>query len=85
MCSLNEQVESDGSRKHLIKNSKRRTILKTVIVFKLERPARKSGGDRYESQGVIADYQIYVPQQISRPAGGKPVNLITLTFESEEN
>jgi hypothetical protein len=57
--------------------------MKTVITFKLERPARKSGGDRYESQGVIADYQIYVPQQISRP-NGKPVNLITLTFESKD-
>lgn len=49
------------------------------IVFKLERPAKKNGGDRYLAQGKIEDFTIYVPQQISRPAG-KPLEFLTVTF-----
>jgi hypothetical protein len=55
----------------------------TKITFKLERAAKKAGGDRYLAQGKIDGFTIYIPQEISRPLG-KPVNLITITFETED-
>ena len=43
----------------------------TKIEFKLERPARKSGGDRYEANvpGEEKPMVLYIPQVISRPEG----------------
>lgn len=55
----------------------------TRIAVSLARPARKSGGDRYE--GMFEDgsqFTIYVPQQISRPEG-LPVAKIQVTFTPE--
>ena len=43
------------------------------LIFKLTRPAKKSGGDRYE-HGVEGDKDymvIYIPQFISRKEGPK--------------
>jgi hypothetical protein len=51
--------------------------MKKEFVLELKRPARKSGGDRYE----CADLTIYVPQDISRP-DGTPLKHITVTFEA---
>jgi len=35
------------------------------LTFKIERPARKSGGDRYECE-QYPGWQVYFPQSISR-------------------
>jgi hypothetical protein len=50
--------------------------------FKLTRPAKSGGGDRYE-HGIKDDYDfmvIYIPQSISR-ADDKPRPEITITIE----
>jgi hypothetical protein len=52
--------------------------MKKEFVLELKRPARKSGGDRYE----CADLTIYVPQDISRPNGRVPVKNITVIFKT---
>ncbi len=53
--------------------------MKVVDDIELVKPARKDGGDRYESKdGRLV---IYVPQYISRSDGPLP-NKITVTFES---
>lgn len=51
------------------------------LKFRLTRPARKGGGDRYEhGQEGDKDYMvIYIPQFISRKEGPKPE--IVVTFE----
>jgi len=54
-----------------------------IFCFKLERPARKQGGDRYKAQGRIDDFSIYVPQEISR-SSGQPAKELWVTF-SEKN
>ena len=42
-------------------------IKTTVLVMKLARPARKSGGDRYEGKTPEGeDLTLYFPQSISR-------------------
>ncbi len=43
----------------------------------LKKPARKEGGDRYESSD---GFVIYIPQSISRPKG-VPLNKFQITFE----
>ena len=56
--------------------------------FTLERPARKSGGDRYEEVVPNGDPTImgrtYVNQSISRPAG-VPVASLEITITAEED
>ncbi len=51
-----------------------------VVIVKLTKAARKSGGDKYESQSGIV---IYIPQFISRPNGTNlpPLQFIKVTFE----
>lgn len=44
------------------------------FIFKIERPARKSGGDRYECD-ENEDWKVYFPQSISRP-DGSPVGIL---------
>jgi len=59
--------------------------METKLKFKLTRPAKKSGGDRYE-YGVKGNRDFmtfYVPQEISRPEG-TPLKSITLTITIEE-
>jgi len=56
-------------------------MAETKMLVELERPAKKSGGDRY--QNVAESFQIYIPQEISRP-NGVPVQQITLTFTVED-
>jgi len=41
--------------------------MKVEEIVDLKRPARKSGGDRYESPN--GEFVIYIPQYISRPEG----------------
>ena len=55
--------------------------MKKSLDFKIERPARKKGSDRYEA---IEDdsFKIYVPQSICRK-DGVPVPKILITFESK--
>lgn len=44
--------------------------MSTELIFKLTRPARKQGGDRYESEiGEPNPMVIYVPQKFSRKEG----------------
>lgn len=57
--------------------------MKITKELHLSRPARKSGGDRYESSR--GGFVIYIPQYISRPEKGDaisiPLNRIKVTFE----
>jgi len=46
------------------------------FTFKLERPARKSGGDRYECV-EDSNWKVYFPQKISRP-GTNPEDTLTV-------
>lgn len=48
------------------------------VVVNLVRAAKKAGGDRYESKD---GFVIYIPQDISRPTGGIPLDSIKVTFE----
>ncbi len=52
--------------------------MQVIKEVKLTKPARKSGGDRYEA--VDGSLTIYIPQDISRPEGA-PVMNIKITFE----
>ena len=53
-----------------------------TIALGLTKPARKSGGDRYDGETEKGEsINIYVPQSISRPDGGKPVDEIVLTID----
>ena len=54
--------------------------MKVQEVVDLKRPAKKSGGDRYESPNQ--EFVIYIPQYISRPEG-KPLASIKITFEDQ--
>lgn len=51
-------------------------------LFKLERPAKSSGGDRYEygKKGDKLWMVFYIPQEISRPAG-VPVMELEITID----
>jgi len=50
----------------------------TRLTFKLTRPAKKSGGDRYETliEGEKKPMVLYIPQRISRPEGTPSQSLI---------
>ena len=52
--------------------------MKEEITVMLKSPAKKKGGDRYESN---SGYVIYIPQEISRTAG-LPATQIQVTFET---
>jgi hypothetical protein len=56
-----------------------------IMKFDLVRPARSSGGDRYECgrKGDPEWMTIYVPQHISRPNGGQPVGMLEVTIKTE--
>ena len=56
--------------------------MKEQLEVFLRRPARKSGGDRYET--ADSSFITYIPQDISRP-NGQPLETITLTFEGGED
>ncbi len=56
----------------------------TKLLFKLTRPARKFGGDRYEAdlEDEYKPWVLYVPQAISRTGDGKVVaDYFEITFE----
>lgn len=55
--------------------------MKDTIYVKLERPAKKSGGDRYLE--IDGDFQIYIPQKLSRESG-EPYQLVAVTLENVE-
>lgn len=46
------------------------------VIVKLVKAARKSGGDRYESED---GFVIYIPQEISR-SNGKPAPTVEVVF-----
>ena len=57
----------------------------TVLKFKIERLARKTGGDRYEliespKELGSVEMKIYIPQKISRPRG-TVLETLTITIE----
>ena len=53
-------------------------MLKKVTVS-IKRPAKKEGGDRYESED---GFVIYIPQDISRPNNSSsPLPKIEITFK----
>jgi hypothetical protein len=56
--------------------------MKVTLQFKLTRPAKKGGGDRYESliEGEAKPMVLYFPQRISRPEGA-PSQTLTVTIE----
>ncbi len=57
------------------------------LTFKLTRPARKLGGDRYEAtlRGKEGPVIFYIPQEISRDSGkvklSEPVETMEIYFE----
>jgi hypothetical protein len=54
----------------------------TTIALGLTKPAKSKGGDRYDGETEAGEtINIYVPQSISRPDNGKPVDEIVLTLE----
>ncbi len=57
--------------------------MKNELEFKLIRPARKSGGDRYEygKEKIAGHMVIYFPQEYSR-AEGAPFPIIKVTLEA---
>lgn len=59
--------------------------MKVTRTFKLERPARKSGGDRYAQtgQGKSIAQVVYIDQDVSRPDGGRPVDTLEITVETK--
>lgn len=59
--------------------------MKTVRQFNLKRAAKKSGGDRYESQLAVEHepFVIYFPQFISRTVAGKVRESLTITIEGD--
>ena len=62
----------------------------TVVALRLERPAKKSGGDRYQAINdqvpeVFKGFQIYLPQAVTRKNGvPMPVIAITIHTAAEE-
>jgi len=57
-------------------------MIKTI--YHLARPARKHGGDRYETGDVNAPCEIlYINQTFSRAKSRKPVAEITVIFLEE--
>lgn len=53
-----------------------------TFTFKLTKPAKSNGGDRYEygKKGDILWIVNYVPQQISRPEG-RPLDKLKISYE----
>lgn len=49
----------------------------------LEKPARKSGGDKYATSGASLPFNVYVPQVISRAKDGHPAEVLKITIEVE--
>ena len=72
MCRL----ESSTNKKEIIMSEK-------TFSFKLARPAKSQGGDRYEVavEGEVKPWAIYVPQSISR-SGGSPAESLAVTIKS---
>ncbi len=58
--------------------------MKTTLHLTLERPARRGGGDRYETNPTetTESFQIYLPQTISRIAG-VPIGKFEMTIEAK--
>ena len=61
----------------------------TKRIFKLDQPARKSGGDRYEEITQPGEQPMmgrtYVNQSVSRPGGrAQPVPAIAITIETSD-
>ena len=55
--------------------------MSTELNFKLARPARKQGGDRYEAEiGEPKPMVVYFPQSISRK-DGIPVEKLTIRID----
>lgn len=59
--------------------------MKTTLQLTLVQPARKSGGDKYETETeeAIAPFHIYLPQAITR-VGGQPILNFTMILEPKE-
>jgi len=54
------------------------------MIFKLTRPAKKQGGDRYETdvKGESKPWVVYIPQTISRYKG-KIIEEFEITFNPQ--
>jgi hypothetical protein len=56
--------------------------MKKETIVNLEKPARKSGADRYEGMLDNKVWQVYIPQSISRDAEGiRKAFKITIKWE----
>ena len=51
----------------------------TKITVRLEKMAKKGGGDKYAGKIEESDFSIYIPQSISRPEG-EPKKEFTITI-----
>lgn len=52
----------------------------TVLEMKLDKPAKKQGGDRYACNHEGDEITFYLPQSISRP-GGTQLQTVTVTIK----
>ena len=52
----------------------------TKITVRLEKAAKKGGGDKYTGKIEESDFSIYIPQSISRSEGGEPKKEFTITI-----
>lgn len=53
---------------------------KVTFMMELERPAKKEGGDRYKGKCDSTEVMFYVPQSVSRPDGGSPIERFEVTL-----
>jgi hypothetical protein len=52
------------------------------FTFKLVKPAKNKGGDRYSTVLGTYEWTVYFPQEISRPSG-QPTNNIVIEIKKE--
>jgi hypothetical protein len=86
LCNNQADTLIGGYGKLICDDCYGRKIMKTVRVFKLVRPAKNKGGDRYEA--LTSDHggeqmTFYVPQVVCR-LDGVPAKTLTITIERTE-
>lgn len=59
--------------------------MKETVVVTPDKLAKKSGGDRYKGQLLGKEWQIYLPQEITRTGVSSTVKRIRITIEVLED
>lgn len=55
-----------------------------VLVFTLEKKAKSGGGDKYVCE-TLPEFNMYIPQSISRKENGKPCEKLQITITHVNN